>query len=86
MGEAIKFGRGLLILKEPISFKIDGVSYQADEGMTWSEWCDSSYNTGGYYVRYDNITDGSWVVCDRAGTVTPTSVISSGTSYWGTVL
>ena len=31
-----------------ISFTIAGTSYQAEEGMTWSEWVASSYNTGGF--------------------------------------
>lgn len=25
------------------------VEYNAIEGMTWGEWVDSEYNTGGYY-------------------------------------
>ena len=33
-----------------ISFTIAGTSYQAEEGMTWRQWVESSYNTGGYYV------------------------------------
>lgn len=28
-----------------ITFTIDGTEYNADKGMTWSEWCDSDYNT-----------------------------------------
>lgn len=24
--------------------------YQVEYGMTWAEWCDSDYNTGGYYI------------------------------------
>ena len=32
----------------PISFTIDGTTYQATEGMTWAEWVDSEYNTDGY--------------------------------------
>lgn len=31
-----------------ISFKIDGKSYQAEEGMTWGEWINSAYNTSGF--------------------------------------
>lgn len=31
-----------------ISFTIDGTTYQAEEGMTWEEWVESEYNTGGY--------------------------------------
>lgn len=29
-----------------ISFTINGVSYQAEEGMIWYDWCNSSYNDG----------------------------------------
>lgn len=39
-----------------ISFTIAGTSYQAEEGMTWEEWVNSSYNTGyqgsGEYLWY----------------------------------
>jgi len=31
--------------KQLITFTIDGAEYQAEEGMTWEEWCNSSYNT-----------------------------------------
>lgn len=34
-----------------ITFTIGGTSYQAEEGMTWYEWCNSEYNTDGYYTR-----------------------------------
>lgn len=37
-----------------ISFTIYGTEYQAEEGMTWEQWCDSSYNTDGYYVNWAN--------------------------------
>ena len=30
---------------ELISFSIDGTTYQAEDGMTWYDWCNSSYNT-----------------------------------------
>ena len=33
-----------------ISFTIDGTEYKALEGMTWGEWVESEYNTGGFYV------------------------------------
>ena len=33
-----------------ISFTINEVAYTAINGMTWAEWCDSSYNTAGYSV------------------------------------
>ena len=35
--------------KEPtpilITFTISGISYQAEEGMTWEQWCNSGYNS-----------------------------------------
>lgn len=33
-----------------ITFTIDGTSYQAESGMTWAEWCESEYNTAGFYI------------------------------------
>ena len=42
-----------------ITFTIEGTSYQAEDGMTWAEWCESEHNTGGYYIDEDN-----YVVCD----------------------
>ena len=45
-----------------ISFTISGTSYQAKEGMTWGEWVESEYNTGGWSVcpwAGNNIYDGS---------------------------
>lgn len=33
-----------------ISFTIDGVSYQAEPGMTWDAWMNSEYNTVGLYA------------------------------------
>ena len=30
------------------AFTIDGVTYKADEGMTWGEWLESDYNTGNW--------------------------------------
>lgn len=34
-----------------ITFTIGGTTYQAEEGMTWGEFCDSEYSNGGFYVR-----------------------------------
>lgn len=33
-----------------IPFTIDGTQYQAEDGMTWAEWCESEYNTGGWSI------------------------------------
>ena len=32
-----------------ISFTIGNRTYQAEEGMTWADWCASEYNTDGWY-------------------------------------
>jgi hypothetical protein len=39
---------------ELISFTIDGDHYEAEAGMTWGEWIESSYNTGGFTCSGDN--------------------------------
>lgn len=54
-----------------ITFTIDGVVYQAEEGMTWTEWCDSPYNTDGFllqvgYIRNFSVYGGA-VVCFNDG-------------------
>ena len=40
-----------------ITFTIASISYQAEEGMTWGEWVNSSYNTGGYIISDIYVTD-----------------------------
>ena len=40
-----------------ITFTIDGVEYQAEQGMTWAVWCESSYNTGGYFYGTGETSD-----------------------------
>lgn len=36
--------------------RIDGVVYKYEEGMSWQEWINSSYNTAGYTIIYDPCT------------------------------
>ena len=31
-----------------ITFTVDDVEYQSEEGMTWKKWCNSKYNTTGF--------------------------------------
>ena len=33
-----------------ITFTINGTTYQAESGMTWSEWVESDYNTANVYI------------------------------------
>ena len=55
-----------------ITFTIAGTSYQAEEGMTWTEWCSSEYNTGTFYT-----SDNSYVY-----TANPSTVIVANGSNW----
>lgn len=51
-----------------ISFTIDGTSYQAEEGMTWEQWANSSYNTAGAYATGLNYSiNGKWIADARNG-------------------
>lgn len=50
-----------------ISFRINSVPFQAEEGMTWGAWIESGYNTGGYvltpeegYVAFLSPDDGDY--------------------------
>lgn len=56
LGDIIAFQKELLGV---ITFSIDGVSYEAKEGMTWAEWVDSEYNTIGAYP------DGSYISIEK---------------------
>lgn len=48
-------------VRQTIGFTIEGTQYFADVGMTWEEWIDSEYNTGGFFrnVTYVSIGSGS---------------------------
>ena len=66
-----------------ISFTINGVVYQAEEGMTWADWIGSEYDTtngavtnSGNRVRYNGITL-EW----NAMTVYGNNLIYNGVSY-----
>lgn len=39
-------------VRQETTFTIDGTSYRALSGMTWQEWVESEYNTGGFYVGF----------------------------------
>ena len=57
---------------------------QFEEGMTWGEWCNSKYNTLGWYVLYGDFLDlvvhdfGDYVVY-RGSSVRPTDIILNNT-------
>ena len=72
-----------------ISFTIDGTSYQAEEGMTWTEWVDSKYNvdrfgSGGGSVTNSDDADMRYVctTSDSADTVNSNDVIQKDYEYY----
>ena len=62
-----------------ISFRIENRTYQAVEGMTWAEWCNSEYNTAGYAIIGNRVfaTNGVFFVGDQK----PSNVITKGAIY-----
>ena len=73
--------------KNLINFIIDGISYQAEEGMTWEDWVNSSYNTNGFYILdLVRFADDS-PVCEHSSGSAPVNsseiIISDGVYYKG---
>ena len=71
-----------------ITFTIISTEYQAEEGMTWTEWCESDYNTVGYFINSDYVCfdDGSFggashLIYTDYNSVKPTDKIISGEMY-----
>lgn len=65
------------------SFNIDGVVYNAVNGMTWGEWVNSSYNVGNYTTNGYYIFDTSGVtVTDGSSTVAFNQTIIAGEYYY----
>ena len=66
-----------------ITFTASGTTYQAEQGMTWAEWCDSTYNIDDFYVEEDT----GYVCCDYYGVwldrdyVVGSDLIISSASY-----
>lgn len=78
----------------PISFVIEGVTYQADYGMTWTEWIESDYNTiymniyaGTNYLRWDAGAAIHFLqLNDNSTYVFPTDVIISDYTYGSSII
>ena len=67
-------------VKELIEFTIDGVTYQAEEGMTWGEWIDSEYNSDGFtFNEYGFVSSDGWHLLSQC--VESSNLISKNTSY-----
>lgn len=80
---------GLYVLHAPtiISFTVHGTSCTAEEGMTWAEWCSSSYNTGGFAVVGNYIEANSEYVYEKSTgiAVAPTGAINANGVYLTTL-
>ena len=50
-----------------IAFTISGISYQAEEGMTWEQWVNSSYNANRYYDYYYYGVNLAFIFCREEG-------------------
>ena len=65
-----------------ISFKIQSTDYQAEQGMTWEQWVNSSYNTGGFHVESSGVFSGMFQVGNSPGNpVSKTNVITENKNY-----
>ena len=68
-----------------ITFTIAGTSYQAEEGMTWEQWVNSSYNTDGFICLTDlycvQSPDNKYVHTSTAGKAEPHHIIYSENAY-----
>lgn len=69
-----------------ITFIIDDVEYESEEGMTWGEWVESEYNTN--YCSIDNgyVSRGHYgfisSTSDVLTTVPDTKIIIEGEQYY----
>lgn len=62
-----------------MEFKNDNISYQAEEGMTWGDWIDAEYNTGGFlFSEYEFVSDGEYLLLQCADS---SSLINKNASY-----
>lgn len=65
-----------------ITFTIDSDSYEAEEGMTFQQWVNSSYNTGGYIIEANFLlTGGGAPVVYNGGNIRGTDTIIANASY-----
>ena len=77
--------------KPIISFTIDDVPYQAEEGMTWAEWVESAYNNSEFYSVNESVYCGEgfgFILCNYGKTasdddyyVNAADVIQANTDY-----
>lgn len=83
----IPYSGGGSVTPTTITFTIGGTTYTAEEGMTWAEWCSSSYNTGGFAVVGNYIEANSEYVYEKSTgiAVAPTGAINANGVYLTTL-
>lgn len=69
-----------------ISFTIDGLSFTAESGMTWSEWVNTEYNSDGAYVIANGyvangMLRGYYVTYEGSSRVGANDTITDGMDY-----
>lgn len=65
-----------------ISFTVSGTPYQAEEGMTWEQWVNSTYNTGGLFTSGDRVyTHDGGSIGTSSTYARPSDVIQANTNY-----
>ena len=67
--------------KATIEFTIDGISYQAEEGMTWQEFVESSYNNGEFSIGTYVVHNGQYVADQDGERVVPSDAIVGNYDY-----
>lgn len=69
-----------------INFTINGYPHQAEEGMTWGEWCSSAFINGGYVVLSNgSVGTGTGLIylsADPLVLVTSSDTIIAGHDYY----
>jgi len=64
-----------------ITFYISGAEHTAVSGMTWAEWCDSKYNTEGYFCDDSAVCTTGGTLAINMSPVIATDVIIDGGEY-----
>jgi len=67
------------VVADTFTFTIGGRTYEAEENMTWDEWCDSTYNTIGIFndsgaiggSKYVSYTEGVDESVSASSTIIP---------------
>lgn len=68
-----------------ITFTINGIEYQAKEGMNWIQWCNSTYNTNGYSADTTCVYKNGWCLYLSEQFVLGNDIIVAGKNYTHTI-